>query len=215
MLPTIKNSRLLRTGILLTLGSFLLTGCESVEIIEPVTIGYVSNSLGFPVVNRNNHRYILARQSRIYPADIFDTDGSSMIEITLLDQTMITIAKKSHVVLHSYLGDDNSSSMDLNLGRGAIRADLNPGCEMELRTPIAVAHLQGGTSYARTVSNTMEIVILKSGSMAVSNDNGEVAIRTEGYGTTVIAGSAPQSPYAWTERRMRRATQVTTVKPWH
>jgi hypothetical protein len=215
MLPTIKNSRLLKTSILFALGSFLLTGCESVEIIEPVTIGYVSNSLGFPVVNRNNHQYILARQSRIYPADIFDTDGSSMIEISLLDQTMITIAKKSHVVLHNYLGDDKSSSMDLNLGKGAIRAELCARCELELRTPIAVAHLQGGISYARSVSNTMEIVMLKSGSMEVSNDNGEVEIRTAGHGTTVISGSAPQAPYAWTERRLRRATQVTTVKPRH
>lgn len=215
MWPTIKNSRLLKTSMLLALGSFLLTGCESVEIIEPVTIGYVSSSLGFPVVSRNNRRYILARQSLIYPADIFDTDGSSMIEITLLDQTIITIAKKSHVVLHNYLGDDNSSSMDLNLGKGAIRADLNSGCEMELRTPIAVAHLQGGILYARSVSNTLEIVMLKSGSMEVSNDNGEVEIGTAGYGTTVISGSAPREPYAWTERRLRRATQVTTVKPRH
>jgi hypothetical protein len=213
MLPTIKNSRLLEAGMLLALGSFLLTGCQSVEIIEPVAIGYVSNSLGFPVVNRNNHRYILARQSQIYPADIFDTDGSSMIEMTLLDQTIITIAKNSHVVLHNYLGDDNSSSMDLNLGKGAIRADLNARCELELRTPIAVAHLQGGISYAGSVSNTMEIVMLKSGSMEVNNDNGEVEIRTAGYGTTVISGSAPQAPYAWTERRLLRATQATTVQP--
>jgi hypothetical protein len=215
MFPAVRNSRLLETGMLLALGSFLITGCESVEIVDPVTIGYVSNSLGFPVVTRDNHQYILARQSRIYPADIFDTDGSSMIEMTLLDQTTITIARKSHVVLHNYLGNAKSSAMDLNLGKGAIRADLNPGCELELRTPIAVARLQGGISYASSVSNTMEIVMLQSGSMEVSNDNGEVEISSAGYGTTVIAGSAPQTPYAWTERRLSRTTEVTTVKPRH
>ena len=215
MLPAVRNSRLLKTGMLLALGSFLTAGCESVEMIDPVTIGYVTNSLGFPVVTRDNHRYILARQSRIYPADIFDTDESSMIEIAFLDQTIITIARKSHVVLHNYLGDAKSSSMDLNLGKGAIHADLNSRCELELRTPIAVARLQGGISYASSVSNTMEIVMLQSGSMEVSNDNGEVEISSAGYGTTVIAGSAPQTPYAWTERKLSRTTEVITVTPKH
>jgi hypothetical protein len=215
MLPAVRNSRLLKTGMLLALGSFLTAGCESVEMIDPVTIGYVSNSLGFPSVTRDNHRYILARQSRIYPADIFDTDGSSMIEITFLDQSIITIARTSHVVLHKYVGDAKSSAMDLNLGKGAIRADLSSGCELELRTPIAVARLQGGMSYASSASNTMEMVMLRSGKMEVSNDNGEVEISTAGYGATVIAGSAPQAPYGWTERRLSRTTEVTTVPPRH
>ena len=136
-----------------------------------------------------------------------------MIEITFLDQTKITIARKSHVVLHNYLGDAKSSTMDLNLGTGAIRAHLSAGCELELRTPIAAARLQGGMSYASSASNTMEIVMLQSGNMEVSNDNGEVEIRTAGYGVTVIAGSAPQAPYEWTERRLSRTTEVTTVNP--
>jgi hypothetical protein len=215
MFPAVRNSSLFKTGILLALGSFLITACESVEISDPVTIGTVSNSLGFPVVTRDHHRYILARQSRIYPADIFDTDGSSMIEMTFLDQTIITIARKSHVVLHNYQGDAKSSAMDLNLGKGAIRADLSSGCELELRTPIAMARLQGGMSYASSVSNTMEIVMHQSGNMEVSNDNGEVEISTAGYGATVLAGSAPQAPYKWTERRLSRTTEVTTVTPRH
>ncbi len=212
MLPTTKNNRRFVTGAFLVLGCILLGGCQSAMISEPVTIGYVSNSLGFPVVNRNNHQYILARQSLIYPTDVFDTDGSSMIEITLLDGTLITIAKKSHVVLHNFVGDENSSFMDLNIAKGAMRAELNSNCKLELRTALAVVHLEGGSSYARYVSNRLEIVMLESGNMEVSNDDGEVVVETASYGTTVFAGSAPQAPSLWTERRLNRAIQSTTVK---
>ncbi len=213
MLPPIKINRFLILDKFLLLGILLLVGCQSEQkSSEPVSIGYVSKSLGFPVVNRYNQKYILARQSRIYPADIFDTDESSMVEITFLDESRITITQKSHLVLHNYVSAKKSSSMDLNLTKGTMRADLNSRMRLKLRTPLAVAQLKGGGSYARFASNALEIVMLESGNMKVTNDDGEVAINTKSYGTTVVAGSAPQTPYLWSNRRLRRVILATTVQ---
>lgn len=213
MLPPVKISRFLILDKFLLLGILLLVGCQSEQkSSEPVSIGYVSDSLGFPMVNRNNQKYILARQSRIYPADIFDTDESSMIEITFSDESTITITQKSHLVLHNYANGNKSSSMDLNLTKGSMRADLKSKMRLKLHTPLAVVRLKGGSSYARFASNALEIVMLESGNMKVSNDDGEVAINTKSYGTTVVAGSAPQTPYFWSDRRLRRVILATTVQ---
>lgn len=206
MLPSTIVSRLALASLIVILG-----GCQSRVIHEPVPIGYVSESLGFPVVNRNNRQYILARQSRIYTSDIFDTDATSMVEVTFLDESVITIARKSHLVLHQYLSDSDSTSMNLNLTKGTIRAVLNSRSELIIGTPLASVQLSGGGSFARFAANTLEIVMLGNGKLQVSNDDGDVAINRPNYGTTVIAGSAPRSPVLWTQSRLRKAFQVTNI----
>ncbi len=189
----------------------LLTACESVPISEPDTIGHVTKASGFPVVNRHNQEYILARRSDIYPADIFDTDEKSMVEMTFADSSVITLSRKSHLVLHHFDEAGDSHSMDLNLTKGAIRARLPHHRELELRTPLGYAKLSGGEFLARIVNNTLEVVMLDGRSLIVGNRSGEVILDRPGLGTTVIAGSAPQSTYLWSNRKLRQVEETTLI----
>ena len=192
----------------------LLMGCQSEQVIsEPLVIGYVTNSQGFPVVNRNNQKYILARQSKIYLADIFDTNKSSKVEISLLDNTIITLGQRSHSVLHRFVQDDDSSSTRLTLTKGTLLTKMdNPG-SLELQTPLAVIQLQGANIYARFAASMLEVALTNDGTMVVSNDDGQVTIDTANLGTTVIAGSAPQTPYSWTLRKLQRVIEEITIQP--
>ncbi len=200
------------TNNLLTLACIiLLTACESLPESEPDTIGHVTNAAGFPVVNRNNQEYILARQSDIYPADIFDTDEKSMVEMTFADSATITLSTKSHLVLHHFDGGGDLHSMDLNLTKGTLRARLPHHLQLELRTPLGYARLSGGEFLARIVNNTLEVVMLDGRSLIVGNRSGEVILDKPGLGTTVIAGSAPQSTYLWSSHKLRQVEETIII----
>lgn len=194
----------------------LLMGCQSEQTIsEPLLIGYVTNSQGFPVVNRNNQKYILARQSKIYAADVFDTNKSSKVEISLRDNTIITLGQRTHLVLHRFLLNGDSSSIRLTLSKGTLFVKLNDSGSLELQTPLAVIQLQDANIiYVSFAANVLEVVMTKDGTMMVSNDDGEVTINSTNFGTRVIAGSAPQTPFAWTRRRLQRLIEETSVKPF-
>jgi FecR protein len=189
-------------------------GCQTESVVvEPLVIGYVTNSNGFPVVNRNNQKYILARQSKIYAADIFDTNTSSKVEISLLDDTVITLGQRSHFVLHHFLRDGNSSSTRLTLTKGTLLTKIGYPGSLELQTPLAIVQLQGADIYASFLANTLEVAMTNNGTMVVSNDDGEVTIDTANFGTRVIAGSAPQTPHSWTLRRLQRVIEENAVRP--
>lgn len=207
--------RIRETRLFLVVSScLLLMGCQSEQVIsEPLVIGYVTNSQGFPVVNRNNQKYILARQSKIYAADIFDTNKLAKVEISLLDNTIITLGQRSHFVLHRFVQDDDSSSTRLTLTKGTLLTKMDNQGSLELQTPVAVIQLQGANIYASYAANMLEITMANDGTMVVSNDDGEVTIDAANLGTTVIAGSAPQTPYSWTLRKLQRVIEEITIQP--
>lgn len=204
------NPRLFITAGLMAI--LALPGCQVEQILEPEPIGQVSKSIGFPVVNRNNQKYILAPQSSIYASDIFDTDGSSMVEISLTDNTVITASYKSHFSLHSHVQHGNSFTTHLTLTRGSLKVATSQLGDLELKTPLAVAQLQGGEMFVSFKSNTLEIILPEGGSVTVRNDHGDVSINSSRYGTTVIAGSAPQNPYELPLSRIERAIDKMTIQ---
>lgn len=168
--------------------------------------------MGFPVVNRNNREYILAQQSKVYPSDIFDTNGTSIVEITLLDNTQISIGIKTHFVLHNLHQNGQATTIELNLGKGTMQTILKDQQTLELGTPLATVVVKGGGFYARYAASTLEIVMLEEGAMKVSNGNGNANINSPSHGTTVIAGSAPQIPTLWSNRKIQRLIKQTFIE---
>ncbi len=183
----------------------LIVSCQTPEeLTEPMVIGQVSSSVGYPVVNRNNQKYILARKSTIYPSDIFDTDETSMVRMTLLDGTSITIGPHSHLMLQNFTPQTETVA---TLTKGVLLIRTAEKNQLALRTPLALVRLNAGELYAGFAANTLEVTLLADGNMTTSNDDGAVTINASGLGTTVIAGSAPQSPYAWSISRMQKALE--------
>jgi hypothetical protein len=198
--------------VLILIVSLVLQGCQSEQISEPEPIGQVVQSMGFPVVNRNNQRYILAAQSIIYASDIFDTDDSSMLQFSLPNTTVVTVGKKSHLSLHDHIQNTNSFSTNLTLTKGTVRIVTDEQGKVELRTPIAITELQGGDMYASFRSNNLEIMLAAEGNLSVRNDDGSVLIDAAQSGTTVIAGSAPQAPYNLSLAKLQRAINAITIQ---
>ena len=213
MFTRLNPDLFVRAGLILILAPILvLPGCQSEQISEPEPIGHVIQSMGFPVVYRNNQQYILAPQSIIYTGDIFDTNDSSMVLFSLRNLTKVTLGKKSHLSLRSHIQNGDSFSTILTLTKGTVRIITDEQAEVELRTPLAVAELQGGDVYAKFRSNTLEIMLAEQGYVSIKNDDGNVLIDTPLSGTTVIAGSAPQTPYKIPLPKLERAIKGITIK---
>lgn len=176
-------------------------------------IGLVTQSAGYPSVVRNNRSYILARESRIYATDVLDTDEKSMLQIRMIDNTLITLAKDSHVVIHRYLQKADTAKIEATLTKGAIRAtrkhDIDNNIEILFSTPIATIRSFSHDFWASFGDRTLDVIMIKGKEMEVSNRSGERQVTQPNYGIKVTAGSGPQEPVLWNDARISNALSST------
>lgn len=191
----------------------LLAGCVNKAIPVTTEIGLVTESIGYPSVVRNNRSYILARESRIYATDVLDTDEESMLQIRMIDDTLITLAKDSHVVIHRYLQKADAAKIEATLTKGAIRAtrehDVDNNIEILFSTPIAAIRSFSHDFWASFRDRTLDVIMIKGTEMEVSNRSGERQVIQPSYGIKVTAGSGPQEPILWNDARISNAISST------
>ena len=184
----------------------VLSGCSFThdDFTAPEPIGRVIAANGFPVVIRNNQRYILAAQSEIYLSDIINSNDESRVEILLTDGELIAVGPESHLVLHE--------SNRLTLTRGSVFISVVENSRLRLGTSLAALTLKTGSMLAMLNARTLETCLI-SGDLTVSNDNGETELLNPVTGASVIAGSAPQTPVNWGERRLERG--ISNIRVMH
>lgn len=195
----------------------ILMGCINKAIPVTTEIGLVTESTGYPSVVRNNRSYILARESRIYATDVLDTDEDSMLQIRMIDDALITLAKDSHVVIHRYLQKTDAVRIEATLTKGAIRAtrqqDVNNNIEILFSTPIAAIRSFSHDFWVSFGDRTLDVIMIKGAEMEVSNRSGKRQVTQPNYGIKVIAGSGPQEPILWNDSRISNAISSTYLEP--
>lgn len=202
--------------------ALMMTACE----VQPnegaslTTIGIVTRSVGYPEVTRKNRTYILAAQSRIYPEDILRTDKNSRLLITMNDGTTFALGPNSHFVIHRYSFDEKLSApvAQMSFTSGAVRTKTARIMEatrpkFEIRTPLAVVGVRGTDFWSGYLfgSNTLDVAMITGKGIYVQNEHGSVDLYQDGWGTTVIGGSAPQPPKAWANQKVNRALTETNL----
>jgi len=195
----------------------ILWGCINKAIPVTTQIGLVTASTGYPSVVRNNRSYILARESRIYATDVLDTDEDSMLQIRMIDDTIITLAKGSHIVIHRYLKKTNAVKIEATLTKGAIRTTREPDADHNIEfifsTPIAAIRSDSHDFWASFGDRTLDVIMISGTEMEVSNRSGQRQITQPNYGIKVIAGSGPQEPILWNDSRISSAISSTYLAP--
>lgn len=191
----------------------ILTGCINKAVPVTTEIGLVTESSGYPSVVRNNRSYILARESRIYSTDVLDTDEESMLQIRMIDDTLITLAKSSHVVIHRYLQKVDAARIEATLTKGAIRAtrkhDVENNIEILFSTPIAAIRSFSHDFWASFHDRTLDVIMIDGKEIEVSNRSGKRQVTRPSYGIKVTAGSGPQEPILWNDARISSAISST------
>jgi len=196
-----------------------LTSCQnSKNAMTPVVIGTVTASEGFPNVVRLNQTYILDKQARIYEGDIVTTDSKSRLNIIMIDGSALSFGTSTKFVFHQYARRGINSRIDAKLAftTGTFRARTSGADQLvepkfEIRTPLAVidarhADFWGGFLFS---DKDLDVTLIKGDSIDVANSHGSVEITTAEYGTTIQAGSAPQSENRWSQRKLDQALKST------
>lgn len=214
--------RFLLLTFVLTPLLLLTAGCEvqPTEGASPISIGIVTRSAGYPEVTRKNRTYILAAQSRIYPDDIIRTDKNSRLLITMNDDTTFALAPNTHFVIHRYNYAEklNAPIAEMSFTSGAVRTRTARIMEasrprFEIRTPLAVVGVRGTDFWSGYLfgNNTLDVAMITGKGIYVENEHGSVDLFQDGWGTTVIGGSAPQPPKAWSNQKVNRALTETNL----
>lgn len=201
---------------------FLIAGCEvqSTDGISPNQIGIVTSSVGYPELKRKERTYILAAQSRIYTEDVVQTDKNSRLKITMKDGTTFAIGPNSNFVIHRYEYDEQLSTpvAQMSFTRGSVRTRTAKimeatGPKFEIRTPLAVIGVRGTDFWSGYLfgKNTLDVAMIKGKGIYVQNDLDSVDLYQDGWGTTVIDGSAPQPPKPWSSQKINRALTETDL----
>ena len=194
----------------------MLGGCASYIASVSTQIGTVTGSMGFPSVVRNNRSYILAKESKIYPNDILDTNEDSKIQIRMVDDTLLTIGNSSHVVMHHYEQKHDWADMEVTITKGAIRAtrsSLENSGEIVLNTPLAMITSRSLDFWAGFIfsDRTLDVAMISGSMIEVSNRDGSAELTQPSHGIKVTAGSGPQEPILWNEERINAAIDATSL----
>lgn len=213
--------RHVKTHAVLIIHVLLLTACATQPPSDPQHIGIVTTWHGLPSVTRNGKTYLLSNQSRIYPGDIVKNDGTSQVNIHMIDDTQIILGGESHFVFHEYDFVPGSffptARMTFASGRMRARTENVTRAwfgQFKIQTPLATIQPDTADFWAEVTSkdNRLEVIMLEGKQVQVGNDHGSVQIKRQQFGTTVRAGSAPKTPQIWSKRALDSIRKSTAPR---
>lgn len=155
----------------------------------------------------------------ICKGDKYVTDSASIIQLTLRDGTVITVGKDSEFTFSDYkIYKDKPNVALFELAKGAFRAVTGfmtkKPHRFEVKTSLATIGVRGTDFWGGfgLTENGLDVVMLSGKGVYVTNNQGEsVELSSSGFGTTVIATTAPTIPNKWGDEKVAKA--VSTITP--
>lgn len=209
------------TRVVFILSVLLLTTCTTQLPTDPQHIGIVTTYTGMPSVIRNGKTYWLSTQSRIYSGDVVKTDETSRLKINMIDDSQIILGQESHLVFHIYDYEPGSffpmARMTFISGNFRARTENVTRAwfgEFEIQTPLALVRPKNADFWGELSpsDNTLGIALLEGTEVRIANDHGSARIKRQNYGSSVHAGSAPQRPKRWSERKVESIRESTAPR---
>ena len=120
-----------------------------------------------------------------------ETSASGTGQILFLDQTTLTVAPDSDIVLDRYVFDPDRSTgeIGLSLSRGALRfigGRVTKGSEGRIETPAATIGIRGGALLVEVDEERTTTVVFLAGERAVVEANGRRITLSRTGGTVVV-----------------------------
>ncbi|NOT15403.1 MAG: FecR domain-containing protein [Methylotenera sp.] len=197
----------------------VLMSISSISIAANCNVGKVTAVHGMAVVERNGQSFEAGTDVLVCNGDKYQTDSTSVMELTLRDGSIITVGKDSVFTVSTYHIYKNKPSVALfELTKGAFRAVTGFMTKRphryEVKTATATIGVRGTDfwgGYGLT-ENGFDVVMLSGKGVYVAGVNGEtVELNAEGLGTTVINQAAPTAPKKWGDEKVAKA--VATITP--
>ena len=126
------------------------------------------------------------------------TDRSGIAQLLLLDNSSLTIAPGSELVIDEFVYDPQreEGNLAVSMAKGFLRfvgGRISKGSEVRFETPTATVGIRGGIGSLRVGENGETEAILGYGRMRVSSGGVTVTVRRAGYRVSVSSADAPPS----------------------
>lgn len=170
---------------------------------DEATIGVAEIVRGFPGLIRDGRQSVISPLENLHAGDILVTAKGSRVQLRLTDDTLITLGENTWFEISTYSDRSRAPVAKFKLDRGAFRLKTGalPGrrnATFEISTPAAVIGVRGTDFWGGDIFENaqIDVALLSEGHVYVTNEFGTVDIQDVGYGTTVVPGSPPSTPYA-------------------
>lgn len=140
----------------------------------------------------SHNQKVATVQAKLQWKDFLKTDASGRLRANLLDGSILSLGRESHLIIVKHDANSQQTALELNYGRlrSQVAAITRAGGNFELRTPVAVVGVIGTDFYVYATAD-MTLVICYSGKLVV---------------TPVVAGAvaatAPNQPVTLTTGEM-------------
>ncbi|MEZ5773825.1 MAG: FecR family protein [Hyphomicrobiaceae bacterium] len=204
--------QLLRTAMMAGLAALVALAAATPESNAGEVAGKVTRMKGEASAKRGSTVVALAEGAAVEVADEISTGGDARLELTLADDTRLTLGANASLVLDTYVYDPEggNGSVVLDAVAGAMRFTTGKVGKMndkkiEVRTTFATLAVRGTDFFAGPVDKTNGVLLLE-GLVEVRTAKGAVVLDTPRNGTTVASSDKrPSKARPWSDARIARA----------
>jgi hypothetical protein len=185
----------------------ILTSPASAE-----TVGKVSRLKGECVVLRGETRVSLTLGAAIDHLDKLETGNDARLEVTLNDDTKLTLGEKARVTVDTFIYDPAAGKGEavLEVVKGAFRFTTGKIADMaekrvEVKTSFATLAVRGTDFWGGPIDGSNGVLLLK-GKVEVRTKRGKVLLDDPRDGTMVASlNRRPGKARTWSDQKSTRA----------
>jgi len=212
-------ARTLLLALLLLAGLAWVLPCRPALAADAGNVGHVSRIKGLAYAAKGAALHELAPGVAVHRADVLKTGPGARLEVTMLDETVLTLGADSEFVIERYDLGGADAAVLLRLAKGAFRiatgklAALREG-PFEVGTPLGVIGIRGTDFWGGFLAEGQLSVLLISGKgVYVRTVGGRSEILRPLEGVTLGSASAPPpAPSLWSPDKRARAFKTVSFE---
>jgi len=155
---------------------------------------------------------VLSVGSEILIGDVLSTGKGSRLEITMSDESVMTLGERASFVVNNYIYLEGDGAAEFRIIDGAFKAVSGQIAAlkhdaMTVTTETATIGIRGTEIWGGALADgPPEVALLSGREVSVTTRGGTVILNKAGEGTKVgDASSAPTAPKVWGEKKIIRA----------
>lgn len=154
---------------------------------------------------------ILAVGDEILIGDVISTGKGARIEVTMIDDTVMTLGERTNFVVIDLVFTDTENSAAFRLLQGAFKAATGElikvaGSTFTVETETATIGIRGTEFWGGPLGGEFQVAMLSGKSITIENKAGRVELTLAGQGTKILSSdSSPAPPKTWGKGKVDRA----------
>lgn len=190
----------------------LFASLGQAQAADVESVGHVSRVQGLSFAGQGSSLRALEKNAIIGRKDVLKTGPASRLEITLLDETVLTLGADTVFSVERYDLGRKESGVLLRLAKGAFRVatgkiEAQRDGPFEVATPLGVIGIRGTDFWGGFLAqNELSVLLISGKGVYVVNDGGRMELTKPMEGLTLQSlTTPPPAPSLWSPEKRQRA----------